>query len=149
MLGLLNLHQNSMMICIGDQMEIQTEINHKDNFRLHHGSGDFVFEELMEALHRVYEDPQFDANLNSVWDLSGVKGIQLVQPKQLQKLVAYVSQQRSVHGQMRTAIVVSKKIDFGIARVYELSLEAETNNEVMVFRSLDKAMDWIKQSGEE
>ena len=126
-------------------MEIQTEINHTENYRLHRGSGDFIFEELMAALENVYKDPEFNPELNSIWDLSGVRDIQLVQPKQIQKLVAFVSQQRSIHGRIKTAIVVTKKIDFGIARVYELSLEAESNNEVMVFKSLDKALTWIKE----
>jgi hypothetical protein len=127
-------------------MNIETKIDHIAKIRIHTVSGDFDFDEIYHVVEEIYEDPDFDPELNSVWDLTNVFGLQLLEPDQLKKLVAFVAKERSLHGAIKTALVVAKKIDFGIAHVYELSLKSDSDNEVMVFKDLDKAIDWMKES---
>ena len=45
---------------------------------------------------------------------------------------------------MKTAIVVSSRIHYGIARMYEQNLEAASKSEIMVYRDLESALDWIR-----
>jgi hypothetical protein len=127
-------------------MKIETTIDQTAKLRTHTLSGTFEFDALYSTLEDIYDDPEFDPELNSVWDLTEVAGIQLIEPDQLKRVVAFVAKERSIHGSIKTALVVSKKIDFGIARVYELSLTANSNNDVMVFRDFEKALEWIKES---
>ena len=127
-------------------MRVETTFEKKSNVRIHTLTGAFEFDALLSTLEDIYGDPDFDPELNSVWDLTGVAGVQLITPDQMKELVIYVSSQRSQYEAIKTALVVSKKIDFGIARVYELSMKSDTNNEVMVFKDLDKAMEWIQES---
>jgi hypothetical protein len=92
----------------------------------------------------VYDDKNFDPDLNSVWNLVDVEGIEKISNDQMQKIVAYVSWKREKYGSMKTAIVVSSRIHYGIARMYEQSLEAASKSEIIVFRDLDSALQWIK-----
>jgi hypothetical protein len=124
-------------------MNIETEIYETSNFRIHTLMGEFDFDELFETLVSVYEDENFDPSLNSVWDLLDVSGIEKIATDQIQKIVAYVSWKREKYGSMRTALVVSSRIHYGIARMYEQSLEASSKSEIMVFRDLQSAIQWI------
>jgi hypothetical protein len=131
------------MISGGTDMTLETEINEESNFRIHSLTGNFEFDELFEALVGVYDDENFDPDLNSVWDLIDVKGIEKTSTEQIQKIVAYVSWKREKYGGMKTALVVSNRIHYGIARMYEQSLEAAAKSEIMVFRDLESAIQWI------
>ena len=110
---------------------------------VHTVTGEFNFDDLFEFLVNVYDDKDFDPNLNSVWNLIDVDEIEKVSTDQIQKIVAYVSWKREKYGSMKTAIAVSSRIHYGIARMYEQSLEAASKSEIMVFRDLDSALDWI------
>jgi hypothetical protein len=125
-------------------MNIKTEINEKENIRIHTLTGEFDFDSLFQHLEDIYNDPNFDPALNSVWDLTKVEGIQKINSDLLERIVAYVNRKRSKHGKMRTVIVVSKKVDFGIARMYEQKLEATGMSEISVFKDLNNALAWIK-----
>ena len=124
-------------------MKVKAEINEKLKFRLHTLSGEFDFDKLFDSLVGVYENKNFDPALNSVWDFTDVKGIEKIATDQIQKIVAYVSWKRDKYGGMRTAIVVSNRIHFGIARMYEQNLEASSKSEIMVFQDLKSALEWI------
>jgi len=124
-------------------MMLQTEINEEARFRIHTLTGDFKFDDLFEALVRVYDSKDFNPDLNSVWDLIDLKGIEKTSSDQIQKIVAYVSWKREKYGSMKTALVVSSRIHYGIARMYEQSLEAASKSEIMVFRDLESAIQWI------
>jgi hypothetical protein len=127
-------------------MKIETTIDNKYKIRRHTLSGTFEFDALYSTLEDIYSDSEFDPELNSIWDMTNLAGIQLITPDQLKQVVAFVSKERSTYGLIKTALIVSKKIDFGIARVYELSMKSESNNEVMVFKDVEKAEEWIKES---
>ena len=127
-------------------MKSRAIIYKEDKFRVHSLTGHFDFDILFNELKNVYDDPNFDPDLNSVWDFSDVSDLEKVTPDQIQKIVSFVSWKRSRYKGMRTALVVSSKVHYGIARIYELSLESATKNNVMVFKNLDQAIDWIKST---
>ena len=122
-------------------MTLETEINEQSRFRIHTLTEDF--DELFETLVGVYDDKNFDPDLNSVWNLIDVNDIEKIGTDQIQKIVAYVSWKRQKYGNMKTALVVSSRIHFGIARMYEQSMEAASKSEIMVFQDLESAIQWI------
>jgi hypothetical protein len=124
-------------------MNIVTELNEGSRFRIHTLTGGFNFEAFFDALVGVYDDDDFDPNLNSVWDFIDVEGIEKISTDQIQKIVAYVSWKREEYGSMKTALVVSNRIHYGIARMYEQNIEATSESEIMVFRDLESAIQWI------
>ena len=124
-------------------MKLETKINKQSKFRTHTLSGEFEFDDLFEFLISVYDDKNFDPNLNSVWNLIEVDGIEKTSTDQIQKIVDYVSWKREKYGSMKTALVVSSRIHYGIARMYEQNLEAASKSEIMVFRDMESALKWI------
>ena len=124
-------------------MNLETTINEKSGFRIHTLTGEFDFDGLFESLIGVYDDINFDPKLNSVWNMIDVDGIEKISTYQIQKIVAYVSWKREKYGNMKTAIVVSTRTHYGIARMYEQILEAASKSEIMVFKDLDSALQWI------
>jgi hypothetical protein len=126
-------------------MKVETIIDNRYKIRIHTLSGEFDFNILSQTIKEIYQDPQFDPQLNSLWDFTNVTGIQHITPDQVNQIVSFVARKRAVLGKIKTSLVVSHKVDFGLARVYELSLESNTDNEVMVFRNLDEALKWIRE----
>ena len=124
-------------------MKLDTKISDNSKYRIHTLSGHFNFDNLFEYLVGVYDDKDFNPSLNSVWNLTDVDEIEKIGTDQIQKIVAYVSWKREKHGSMKTALVVSSRIHYGIARMYEQNLEASSKSEIMVFRDLESALDWI------
>jgi hypothetical protein len=124
-------------------LKLDTKINEKSKYRIHLLTGEFNFDDLFEYLVRVYDDKDFNPNLNSVWNLIDVADIEKISTDQIQKIVSYVSWKREKYGSMKTALVVSSRIHYGIARMYEQSLEAASKSEIIVFRDLESAINWI------
>ena len=125
-------------------MKIKSEIYAREKHRIHSLSGEFDFEFIKNNLLSVYGDPEFNPEFNSIWDLSQVNSLQKISPDEIEWIVSFVKNQRSLYGKIKTALVVAEKLHFGIARIYEMSLEEDTNNEVMVFKDIKKALVWIK-----
>ena len=125
-------------------MKIETLIIEKQNLRIHTVTGAFNFDFLFQSIVDVYNNPDFVPRFNSIWDFTQVNQIQSISLEQLEKLVAYVTWKRSRIGKVRTALVVSEKIDFGLARMYEQEMEASNQADINVFRNIDLAIEWIK-----
>ena len=125
-------------------MKSTSIIYKEDKLRVHTLSGQFDYDNLFTELKNIYDSPNFDPELNSVWDFSEVVDLEKVNPEQIQKIVAFVSWKRSKYGAMKTALVVSSKLHYGIARIYELSMESASKNNIMVFKDMGQALDWIK-----
>ena len=125
-------------------MIIETTTIKEHKIRIHTLTGEFNFEYLFQSIFDVYNDPDFNPQFQSVWDFSQVKQMQIISFEQLEKIVAYVVWKRTKFGKIRTAIVVSEEIDFGLAQMYEQEMEATNQGEINVFRKIDTALEWIK-----
>lgn len=124
-------------------MKIETMTIKEQKIRIHTLSGNFNFDYLFQTIVDVYNDPDFDPQLQSVWDFTKTQDVQTISLEQLKKIVAYVVWKRSKVGKIRTAIVVSEKVDFGLARMYEQEMEAANQAEINVFRNVEVALEWI------
>ena len=125
-------------------MKITTALNNKENIRIHTLSGKFNFDELYNALYDLYNDPGFDPKLNSLWDVRNVDAINIVSTYQIERIVRFVTQKRGLKQTIKIAVVVSKKFDFGLARMYEQKQESVSDNEIQVFTDINKSIEWIK-----
>jgi hypothetical protein len=124
-------------------MKIEIMTIDEQNIRIHTLSGEFNFDYLFQYIVDVYNDPSFEPRLSSIWDLTRVKNVQTISLEQLEKIVAYVSWKRAKLGKIKTALVVTKKVDFGLARMYEQEMEATNQAEINVFQNIDRAIEWI------
>jgi len=116
----------------------------EQNLRIHTLTGDFNFDYLFQSVVDIYNDQNFDPQFSSIWDLTHVKNVHDISREELEKIVAYVTWKRSKLGKIRTAIIVSEEVDFGVARMYEQEMEATNQAEINVFHNIDTAIEWLK-----
>ena len=64
-------------------------------------------------------------------------------PEQTMAQIDLVVDNFSVFGQPKVAIIVSADYDFGMVRMFELSAEDRIPHDLMVFRDVPEACDWL------
>lgn len=126
-------------------MKIRTEINQKKNVRVHIVSGDFDVNILFTSLKNMYSDLPLHTDMNVLWDFRDVEGISAMATSELNKIIRLVGNKWGTSGKNKAALVVSRQVDFGIARIYEQQLENQTTSKVRVFKDIKKAVQWIDQ----
>ena len=126
-------------------MKIRTEINQKKNVRVHIVSGQFDIDALFESLSEMYASLPMNADMNVLWDLRAAEGIGSLATNQLDKLIGLVGKKWGMKGKNKAALVVSRQVDFGLARIYEPRLEMHSPSVIRVFKDIKKAVHWIDQ----
>ena len=126
-------------------MKIRTEINQKKNVRVHIISGQFDIDALFESLSEMYTSLPMNADMNVVWDLRAAEGIGSLATNQLDKLIGLVGKTWGTKGKNKAALVVSRQVDFSLARMYEQQLEMHSPSVVRIFKDIKKAVQWIDQ----
>lgn len=122
-------------------MKIKTEINQKKNVRVHIVSGEFDLDSLFESLAEMYSSLPLQADMNVLWDLRAAEGVGLADSDQLTKVVGLVSDKWGTEGNNKAALVVSRKVDYGLAKLYG----RQSSSDVRFFRDIKKAVRWIDQ----
>jgi hypothetical protein len=126
-------------------MPITVRVDKEAGIRFNEVSGDVTLDEILSVLRGLYEKPNFDPNLNVLWDMrdANVGAISFEEAK-------YISDFAGSHwgtsGRSRAAFVVSRDLHYGVARMFEQLLESRSPNEVMVFRDYDEALSWLTEA---
>ena len=121
---------------------ITTQIGVERNLRIHCVTGALTFDELIGSLKNLYSDPDFDPGMNSLWDLREAD-VSSFETPDIQNLRNYVGKHWGTEGKSKSAIVVSRDLDFGLSRMYEFYLQSKTSSEVPVFREYDEGLKWV------
>jgi len=124
-------------------MTITTHIDKEANLRHHKVTGPLTKDELIEKLKEVYSEPDFDPDMNTLWDLREADLSSFFSPD-IQEVRDFVSEHWGTGGKSRSALVVSRDLNYGLSRMYEAFLKGKTSSEVAVFRDYDDAVKWIK-----
>ena len=127
-------------------MRIKTEINQKKNVRVHIVSGKIDVNALYRTLVEMYNKFKFSSDMNVLWDFRATEEIARVSLSELNKIITLVGRKWSKQGVRKAALVVSRRVDVGLARRYEQSVEAHSNSKIKVFTDIKKAVSWIDQS---
>ena len=129
-------------------MSIDTRIDPDDGLRVHSLNGRLRFEEVRDTLEALYASPDFDPAMNALWDVRDAN-LTDISSDDVRKIAQLVSGRRPKEGFSRVALVVSRDVDFGLARMYEMQLEDGSHSAVRVFRDIGEAMTWLGQGLEE
>lgn len=125
-------------------MEVKTKISRDTNLRIHKISGRFELRELLAELKRIYSSPDFDPKMNSLWDLRETD-LSAFTSAEIETVRDFVSGSWGADENAKSALVVSKEVDFGLSRMYEVMLEDKVSSQVHIFRDYDKALAWIQE----
>lgn len=124
-------------------MQMITELNKEFNLRIHIVKGELNKNLLIEKLKDIYENPDYKPDMNVLWDIREAI-ISSFFSADVQAVRDFVSKHWGTGGKSRAALVVSKDVDFGLARMYQILSESKTLSPVQVFRDFDEALNWAK-----
>jgi len=124
-------------------MNITTDNNEKDNLRIHKVTGKIVFDKLMDELKKIYSKPDFNPEMNTLWDLRDAD-VSSFPSEQVQHIQSFVSQYWGKSGKSQSALIVSEDVAYGLSRMYEIMSEGKTASKIMVFRDYEEALKWVK-----
>lgn len=103
-------------------------------------TGNTNFAEMMEHQKSLSTDPAFSPTLNQLVDARAAESYSST-TTDLQLLA-----EQNIFGEgSRRAIVVSKDVHYGMARMFEMMRQGD--DEIMVFRDLDQAREWLGLEG--
>jgi hypothetical protein len=124
-------------------LEISVNLDKSRNLRLHRVEGRVTLVGLREALASFYQENPECRDMDSIWDLTETEIA--LSPEEIQDLASFVSQQWGRTEGVRSALVLSEDLAFGLGRIYGGYLEGQTRGQVGFFRGLTEALNWIGQ----
>ena len=124
-------------------MEITTDIDREAGLRTHKVTGTLSLNDLMAKLDEIYSIPDFQPEMNVLWDLRNAD-LASFSSSDIYEVRDFVGYKWGTGGSSRAALVVSRDIDFGLSRMYEISLESITTSTLQVFRDFDEALSWLR-----
>jgi hypothetical protein len=107
------------------------------------GTGVITQAERVGALRAWLADPAFKPGLDAICDFTDANSTPTL--SDLRELIALVQEHALEIGDTNVAVVTSRPITFGIARVFEALADAEnTPLHVKVFFGLEAAWKWLR-----
>jgi hypothetical protein len=125
-------------------MEITTTYDHQANLRIHTVKGDVNLEEFLAELKKIGREPKEIADMNSLWDLREAD-LAVFKQQHVEKIKNTVVHFWESSSSMKSALVVSRDVEFGLSRMYELKTSDEVPTDIITFRDYDKALEWLKK----
>ena len=122
---------------------ISIQTDREKGIRYHVVTGKLSLAEVSSRLGELYEDKDFDPDMHVLWDLRGADVSSFTREDIIQ-LKDFVKKRWGLKGRSRAAFVVSKELDYGLARMYGILLEFDSSNEVRIFNTPEEAEGWIR-----
>ncbi len=126
-------------------MTFETTIDEANQIRITTITGKITIDEIISKLKEIYGDAGLYDLPRSLWDAREAE-ISDISTSQIKNLADFVSGNWGMEGNKKTALVAVKDFLFGLARMYEKSIEFKTPSIVRVFHDYDEALTWLKES---
>ncbi|HZZ17872.1 MAG TPA: hypothetical protein VFE25_00800 [Opitutaceae bacterium] len=103
-----------------------------------YGSATLTYKEVVDMIHRMGADPQFDPCYTELTDMTAVDHVDMTMEQIVEIAILRVFNPGS-----RRAIVAPNPLYFGMARMYESHHEASSGGSVRVFSDMAEAIQWV------
>jgi len=123
-------------------MKFTTDIDKGTALRRHKVIGKLSKNKLLESLGKLYTAPDFQPDMDVLWDLREAD-LSVFSTVDIELVRDFVGARWGTGGSSRAALVVSRDVDFGLSRMFEMLLESHTTSKVQVFRDMDEALEWL------
>ncbi len=129
-------------------MPIEYRIDHERRIVFANGRGVMTDADFFGYQREVWSLSEV-VGYHELVDMSAVERIELPSIDRMRALAALSARMDPPEHRTKFAIVASEDLAFGLGRMYEVFREGEASGrkEVMVFRTLDDALDWLGISG--
>ena len=123
-------------------MVVTTEYDASRHTRTHTVTGPLSVREAIRVLDEVYSAPDFRADALALWDFREAEMDWT--PEEIRRLLSDAKSRQKKRGETYVAIVVSRDVDFGIARSLEMWGEWKPGA-MRAFRDMDEASAWLEE----
>lgn len=107
--------------------------------------GRFDFDGYRNLMERILNDPRFVPSMHMLWDFTTSTLIDLSNDD-FEGIKNYIQKNAERRGSgYRAAFLVSKEVDFGLSRMYQM-LSEDLPVTFEVFKDREEAMSWIIQN---
>ena len=105
--------------------------------------GIITCDDLLRLAHQIIEHPQFKTNMNQLFDTT--KGELHLSKEDIERIASEFMQLENALGlNRRLALAVTRTVDFGMMRQYEVFFQSGPDVMVKSFKNVDKARAWLK-----
>lgn len=123
-------------------MAIRTEADPEAGIRRHIVSESLTLADFRAELDVVYAQPEMH-RLGPLWDLREAR-IDMTSAE-MRQIADFIGKRWHAPESVRAALVVSQDYDFAMSRMLEMLLEGRSPNQVMVFRDVEAAEEWLRE----
>jgi len=126
-------------------MKVDTVVDKKASVMIHTVTGKMTFEEIKSSYEAILSHPDFQENMNSIWDLrdadaSKFDSIDII------KMARYFETKEKNRAKYKAAIIVSRDSEYGLSRKYQVAT-ADLPAKVDIFINLEEAKRWVTGVG--
>jgi len=126
-------------------MKVDTVVDKKASVMIHTVTGKMTFEEIKSSYEAILSHPDFQENMNSIWDLrdadaSKFDSIDII------KMARYFETKEKNRAKYKAGIIVSRDSEYGLSRKYQVAT-ADLPAKVDIFINLEEAKRWVTGAG--
>jgi hypothetical protein len=125
-------------------MPVETVIDNKIGLMIRTVTGELIFEEIKSAFEASLTHPDFHKDMHVIWDLRNADASKLYQQDVI-RIARYFEAQLKNRVDYKAAIVVSRDLEYGLSRMYQVAV-ADLPAKIAIFRRLEDAKKWVTAS---
>ena len=110
-------------------------------------SGQFDLHDLEKCYVTIFDHPDWAPGLHILWNAKGCT-FEHLDTDDLHAISDMTSQYKQQRGEGRAAWVVSRDIDFGISRMFEMLSKRDVIFDFCVFKTIPEAQDFLSSTDE-
>lgn len=110
-------------------------------------TGELKFEYFDKFYTDLIKNENWEKDKHVLWDLRQCN-FDSLNSFNLESISYMISRHEPERGKGKSAIVVTRNVDYGIARMFELINENRFKFNFMIFKAMDEAIQWLSQDEE-
>ncbi len=111
---------------------------------IHTVSGEMTFEEIKSSYEAILSHPDFQENMNSIWDIRDASASQF-DSQEVIRMARYFENQTKSLAEYKTAVIVSSDFEHGLSKMYQVAA-ADLPAKIGIFNNLEAAKKWVTGS---
>jgi len=124
-------------------MPIETKYDSTIDAIVMKATGKITYEDISDLAENLVAHPEFRMNINQLFD--NTDGEFDLSTNEIERIAQdFMSISELLGQERRFAVAVSRDVDYGMMRQYEVFFQADPEVEVRGFRSLDEARQWLQ-----
>ena len=128
-------------------MPIETKYDSTIDVIVMRATGKITYDDISDLAENIVAHPEIRMNINQLFNITD--GEFDLSSNEIERIAQdYLSISELLGHERRFAIAVSRDVDYGMMRQYEVFFQAGPGVEIRGFRSLDEARQWLQTNRE-